>query len=249
MTPYHAAQRRDRRGQPGLAHRGAGRRAQRAGPALAGRDLDGRVQRPGLQLGHRRGDGGGERPDHGPRRLAAGRARCTSPPPRTRPSPTCGFGLEKWLYYFREIANLPVAPDPGDRDPVEAFMETGLAVIGTPDEAAEKIQALVDQSGGFGAFLFMAHNWADFAATRRSYELFARYVAPALPVAEHQPRRLHRLRPGPQGGVHRAGGGGRRRAHPPARPGEGHRQYPARDRGHDRAWPRKQKPRSRPCAR
>ncbi len=57
-------------------------------------------------------------------------------------------------------------------------METGLAVIGTPDEAAEKIQALVDQSGGFGAFLFMAHNWADFAATRRSYELFARYVAP-----------------------------------------------------------------------
>jgi len=88
------------------------------------------------------------------------------------------FGLEKWLYYFREIANLPVAPDPGDRDPVEAFMETGLAVIGTPDEAAEKIQALLDQSGGFGAFLFMAHNWADFEATKRSYELFARYVAP-----------------------------------------------------------------------
>jgi limonene 1,2-monooxygenase len=88
------------------------------------------------------------------------------------------FGLEKWLYYFREIANLPVVPDAGGRDPVEAFMETGLAVIGTPDEAADKIQALVDQSGGFGAFLFMAHNWATFDATKRSYELFARYVAP-----------------------------------------------------------------------
>ena len=88
------------------------------------------------------------------------------------------FGLEKWLYYFREIANLPVAPvDPG-RDPVEAMLETGLAVIGTPDEAAEKIQALLDQSGGFGAFLFMAHNWAPWAETKRSYELFARYVAP-----------------------------------------------------------------------
>jgi limonene 1,2-monooxygenase len=24
----------------------------------------------------------------------------------------------------------------------------------------------------------MAHNWADWAATKRSYELFARYVAP-----------------------------------------------------------------------
>ncbi len=88
------------------------------------------------------------------------------------------FGLEKWLWYFREVANLPIVPDAGDRDPVEAFMETGIAVIGTPDEAAEKIQALIDQSGGFGCFLFMAHNWAPFEAARRSYELFARYVAP-----------------------------------------------------------------------
>jgi limonene 1,2-monooxygenase len=88
------------------------------------------------------------------------------------------FGLEKWLYYFREIANLPVAPVEAGRDPVEALVETGLAVIGTPDDAADKIQALWDQSGGFGAFLFMAHNWAPWAETKRSYELFARYVAP-----------------------------------------------------------------------
>ncbi len=88
------------------------------------------------------------------------------------------FGLAKWLYYFREVANLPIVPDAGDRDPVEAFLETGLAVVGTPDDAAAKIQALIDQSGGFGCFLFMAHNWARFEETKRSYELFARYVAP-----------------------------------------------------------------------
>jgi limonene 1,2-monooxygenase len=87
------------------------------------------------------------------------------------------FGLEKWLYYFREIANLPIVPDTAG-DPVEAFLAMPMAVVGTPDEAAAKIQALVDQSGGFGAFLFMAHNWADWAATKHSYELFARYVAP-----------------------------------------------------------------------
>jgi limonene 1,2-monooxygenase len=87
------------------------------------------------------------------------------------------FGLEKWLYYFREIANLPIVPDTAG-DPVEAFLAMPMAVVGTPDEAATKIQALVDQSGGFGAFLFMAHNWADWAATKHSYELFARYVAP-----------------------------------------------------------------------
>jgi limonene 1,2-monooxygenase len=87
------------------------------------------------------------------------------------------FGLEKWLYYFREIANLPIVPDT-EGDPVEAFLKMPMAVVGTPDDAADKIQALVDQSGGFGCFLFMAHNWADWAATKRSYELFARYVAP-----------------------------------------------------------------------
>jgi limonene 1,2-monooxygenase len=87
------------------------------------------------------------------------------------------FGLEKWLYYFREIANLPIVPDT-DGDPVEAFLKMPMAVVGTPDDAAAKIQALVDQSGGFGAFLFMAHNWATFANTKTSYELFARYVAP-----------------------------------------------------------------------
>ena len=87
------------------------------------------------------------------------------------------FGLDKWIYYFREIANLPIVPD-GAGDPVEVMINSGMAVIGTPDDAAEKIQQLVDQSGGFGAFLFMAHNWARFDATKKSYELFARYVAP-----------------------------------------------------------------------
>lgn len=87
------------------------------------------------------------------------------------------FGLEKWIYYFREIANLPLVPE-GVADPVQALLDSGMAVVGTPDDAAEKIQALVDQSGGFGCFLLMAHNWADWAATRKSYELLARYVFP-----------------------------------------------------------------------
>ena len=56
---------------------------------------------------------------------------------------------------------------------------SGLAVIGTPDQAAAQIQRLVDQSnGGFGAYLFMANEWASTAATKHSYELFARYVMP-----------------------------------------------------------------------
>ena len=87
------------------------------------------------------------------------------------------FGLEKWLYYFREVAALPLAPTDGS-DPVDALIESGMAVIGTPDDCVAQIQRLQEQSGGFGTFLQMAHNWADFEQTKRSYELVARYVMP-----------------------------------------------------------------------
>lgn len=86
------------------------------------------------------------------------------------------FGLEKWIYYFREIANLPLVPE--GPDPVKAMMDTGMAVIGTPEDAAQRIAQLVEESSGFGAFLFMDHNWAPWEAKKRSYELFARYVFP-----------------------------------------------------------------------
>ena len=86
------------------------------------------------------------------------------------------FGLEKWIYYFREIANLPIVPE--GPDPVKAMVDGGMAVIGTPDDAVARIRQLVEESGGFGAFLLMDHNWAPWAAKKRSYELIARYVAP-----------------------------------------------------------------------
>ncbi|MEX0942348.1 MAG: LLM class flavin-dependent oxidoreductase [Pseudomonadales bacterium] len=87
------------------------------------------------------------------------------------------FGIDDWIRYFREVAALPIAPADGT-DPAEALVASGMAVIGTPDDAIEQLQRLKEQSGGFGTFLHMAHNWADWPETQRSYELFARYVAP-----------------------------------------------------------------------
>ena len=87
------------------------------------------------------------------------------------------FGLEDWLYYFREVAALPLAPQDGT-DPVDALIASGMAVIGTPDDAIAQIERLQTQSGGFGAFLCMDHNWAPWEAKKKSYELLARYVAP-----------------------------------------------------------------------
>jgi len=89
------------------------------------------------------------------------------------------YGLADWIGYFTKVAALPLAPDTDDPDAmVDAMNDSGLAVIGTPDQAAAQVQRLIDQSGGFGTFLFMANDWADREATLRSYELFAREVMP-----------------------------------------------------------------------
>ncbi len=89
------------------------------------------------------------------------------------------FGLPDWIGYFTKVAALPLAPDTDDPDAmVDAMNNSGLAVIGTPDQAAAQIQRLIDQSGGYGTFLFMANDWADREAMLRSYELFAREVMP-----------------------------------------------------------------------
>jgi limonene 1,2-monooxygenase len=99
------------------------------------------------------------------------------------------FGLEHWLDYFREVAALPLAPQGPIDDMVDAMIATGLAVIGTPEDAIAQIRRLQQQSGGFGCFLQMAHEWADREATLKSYELFARYVIPHFQGAIEAPVR------------------------------------------------------------
>ncbi|MFQ5698020.1 MAG: LLM class flavin-dependent oxidoreductase [Myxococcota bacterium] len=87
------------------------------------------------------------------------------------------FGLTRWRDYFETIGGLPIAGD-GSDDPVEALVESGMGVIGTPDDAIALIERLQERSGGFGCFLQIAHEWANRQATLESYELFARYVIP-----------------------------------------------------------------------
>ncbi|MBB5157752.1 LLM class flavin-dependent oxidoreductase [Saccharopolyspora phatthalungensis] len=91
-------------------------------------------------------------------------------------------GIEGWFDYFQKIAAFPqMHVEGGDLGEMIAFIrESGVGVIGTVEDAAEQVQRLVDQSGGFGAMLLMAHDWANPAATKRSYELIAQHVMPAF---------------------------------------------------------------------
>jgi limonene 1,2-monooxygenase len=89
------------------------------------------------------------------------------------------FGLAEWIDYFVRVAALPIVPEGLDESKlVDAVVDSGIGVIGTPDDAIAQIERLEKQSGGFGTYLFMGHDWADRAATMRSYELFARFVRP-----------------------------------------------------------------------
>jgi len=89
-------------------------------------------------------------------------------------------GLDAFCHYTQHTIAAPHFRAAGStfEERVGWLNDTGLGVIGTPDEAIVQIERLVEQSGGFGCYLLMAHEWADPEATRRSYELFARYVMP-----------------------------------------------------------------------
>jgi len=87
------------------------------------------------------------------------------------------FGISKFRDYFDDVATFPIVPA-GVEDPYTFFTESGAACIGTPDDAIAFIERLQKGSGGFGVIMELAHNWADWAATQRHYELMARYVHP-----------------------------------------------------------------------
>ena len=88
------------------------------------------------------------------------------------------FGIDKWVDYFSRISPLTLQGMEGEGDIVDRMVSSGRAAVGTPDDAIAQIEKLEKKQGHFGAFLLLAHNWASFEATKKSYELFARHVLP-----------------------------------------------------------------------
>jgi len=109
----------------------------------------------------------------------------------------CTHGLEEFAGYFGGGAGFVPLANQVDEKPktkrefVESYASSGGVIIGTPDDAIEYIQGLLDQSGGFGTFLFLGHDWASPEATYKSYRLFAREVMPHFQGQLASQRRSH----------------------------------------------------------
>lgn len=90
------------------------------------------------------------------------------------------FGLGEWIDYFGKVAAFPHFGSGGAAmdDMIKYMNHSGMGIIGTPAQARELIDKLATQSGGFGSMLVMNADWADPAATKRSFELIAQQVAP-----------------------------------------------------------------------
>jgi limonene 1,2-monooxygenase len=94
------------------------------------------------------------------------------------------FGLKDWIdYFFRVPVDFfklrdELGNEITDATEIEIIRGTGFGVIGTPDDAIAHIERLQHETGGFGAYLLLAHSWANREATLKSHELLAHYVIP-----------------------------------------------------------------------
>lgn len=96
------------------------------------------------------------------------------------------LGANTWIQkYFVETlaANIQFEEYPGQPASelnIDRMVARGGMIVGTPDDAIQQIEEVQAATGrgGFGGLLILAHEWASREKTLRSYELWARYVAP-----------------------------------------------------------------------
>ena len=74
----------------------------------------------------------------------------------------------------------PIYKSPNEAVEDVAFGEKSVAVIGTPDDLIERIQQMLDLTGGFGCLIGFAHDWANREDTKKSWDLVARHVVPEV---------------------------------------------------------------------
>ncbi len=90
-------------------------------------------------------------------------------------------GLQRWNNEYNAwTLGRPGAVEVDDKWKLLDQTVGGTAVVGTPDDLVEAIRTLQEVTGGFGVVMGFAHDWANHEATKRSWDLVARYVIPEI---------------------------------------------------------------------
>jgi limonene 1,2-monooxygenase len=87
-------------------------------------------------------------------------------------------GYERYLRYIKnQSEQLKESPA---HFSIEELIEREEVVVGTPDDAIAQIRRLERKVPDFGCLLVLDKNWAATAHKKRSLEMLARYVLPAI---------------------------------------------------------------------
>jgi alkanesulfonate monooxygenase SsuD/methylene tetrahydromethanopterin reductase-like flavin-dependent oxidoreductase (luciferase family) len=98
-----------------------------------------------------------------------------------------------WREYFipllgsqGRLSLTKVDPDMPDEDVTPEYLCDNIWIVGDADTVAEKMQTVIDKTGGFGALLLQGHEWQPRERWRDSMRIFKEEVLPNLatePVA------------------------------------------------------------------
>ena len=87
--------------------------------------------------------------------------------------------VHNYFYTINTPRSWLVHPDQNPADlTFEQIVEKRRWIIGTPDDAIEQIEEIVEETGGIGGLMLTTHEWMPMRHVMYSQELFARYVMP-----------------------------------------------------------------------
>ena len=73
-----------------------------------------------------------------------------------------------------------IDPDMADSDITADYLLDNIGIVGSVDTVTERLQELIDVTGGFGTLLNIAQDWDDKDRMQRSMQLLAEEVLPRL---------------------------------------------------------------------
>ena len=91
------------------------------------------------------------------------------------------------LARFKRFSLFKSRPDMPDSDVTLEYVIDNMVIRGTVNHVVDQILAMRETIGDFGTLLYCGKNWTDPALDRRSMELMAEKVMPAINAAIGRP--------------------------------------------------------------